>query len=193
MFSKVVASTLLVVSLAVGASQPLHAAQADRSVEALAERLVAQLAEPGPQAAAEIRERIDAGVPPGALVVWLDAYRGAPRSDLLDVVSSLAGYRRVEVRGRALAALAANEGAHAVAAIEQAAADADPTIRRLALGLAQRHPSATADEIVRRLIASDPALASEANDGTPEVAAVPDAEPAPREGTDEVVVVEDES
>lgn len=177
MLGKLTASITVVLCLAAGAPQPLQAAEGDRSVEALAERLVTQLAEPGPQSAAEIRERIDNGVPPGALVVWLDAYRGAPRYDLLDVVSSLASYRRVEVRGRALAALAANEGTHSLAAIELAATDGDETIRRLAIGLAKRHPSATADEIVGRLLARDPALAAEvAESSVPEIAAAPTAE-----------------
>lgn len=176
MLGKLTGSITVVVCLLAGAPQPLYAAAAgDRSVEALAERLVTQLAEPGPQSAAEIRERIENGVPPGALVVWLDAYRGSPRYDLLDVVASLASYRRVEVRGRALAALAANEGTHSVAAIELAANDGDATIRRLAIGLAQRHPSATADEIIGRLLVRDPSLAAELGDANavPEIAAAP--------------------
>jgi hypothetical protein len=136
-------------------------ADGDRSVEAVATRLVALFAEPGPVSAAQIRERIDGGLPPGALLVLLDAYRASPRADLVDVVKTLGTYRGVEVRARALAAWAALGGTDAVAAIAAAADDGEPIVRKLAVALAVAHPSARADEIVAELLRSDPDLAAE--------------------------------
>lgn len=137
------------------------AAPADASVQAVAERLVALLAEPGPVSAAMLRERVDAGVPPGALLVVLDAYRAAPRADLVEVVRSLAAYRGVEVRARALAAWAALGGSDAIAAIATAADDTDPLIRKLAVALAVAHPSMHSDETIARLLVADAELAAE--------------------------------
>lgn len=133
----------------------------DTSVQEVGARLVALYDEPGPLTAASLRERVAAGVPPGALLVLLDRYRAAPRADLVDVVRTLASYRRVEVRGRALAAWAALGGRDAVAAIDLAAEDSALVVRRLAVALAAIHPSARADEIVAELLRDDPELAAE--------------------------------
>ncbi len=150
----------IVVGLAAQGTLPLRAHAVEHSVEDVTARLMALFAEPGPESAALLRARVDAGVPPGALLVLLDGQRAAPRADIMDVVQTLAGYRRVEVRARALAAWAASGGQDAVEAITRAADDTDPTIRRLAVALAAVHPSARADEIVAALLRDDPELAA---------------------------------
>jgi len=149
---------VVVLATALGGS-PVQA-EGDKSVEAVAARLVALFAEPGPTTAAQLRERVEGGVPPGALLVLLDAYRAAPRADLVDVVQGLGAYRGVEVRARALAAWAALGGTDAVAAIAAAADDGEPLVRKLAVALAAAHPSARADEIVAELLRTDPELAA---------------------------------
>lgn len=150
-----------IVALAAALSGSPAQAEGDKSVEAVATRLVALFAEPGPLSAAQLRERVDGGVPPGALLVLLDAYRAAPRADLVDVVQGLGTYRGVEVRARALAAWAALGGTDAVAAIGAAADDGEPLVRKLAVALAVAHPSARADEIVAELLRTDTELAAE--------------------------------
>jgi hypothetical protein len=133
----------------------------DRSVEALAQRLCRLLADPEPSAAIELRERVAAGVPPGALMVLLDAFRAAPRAELAGMVRELATYRRTEVRARAFAAWAALDGLDADAAIAAAADDLERPIRKLAVALAQVYGSATADAIVRDLLERDDVLRAE--------------------------------
>ena len=133
----------------------------DTSVESVAQHLVGLLAEPGPVSAAMLRERIDAGVPPGAMLVVLDAYRAAPRDDLRDLVKALTTYRGLEVRLRALAAWAALGGSDADGAIAAAAEDIEPRVRRLAVALAAAYPSMRGDEVVAALLNSDRELAAE--------------------------------
>jgi hypothetical protein len=157
---RVITGIVAFAAVLAGGTAPAQA-DGDRSVEAVATRLVALLAEPGPVSAAQVRERVDGGVPPGALLVLLDAYRAQPRADLVDVVRGLGSYRGVEVRARALAAWAALGGNDAVGAITAAAADTDPLVRKLAVALAAAHPSSRADEIVAELLRSDTDLAAE--------------------------------
>lgn len=148
----------MVLGLGLGAPE-LRAAES--SVEDVTARLVALYAEPGEASAAALRERVDAGVPPGALLVLLDAFRGAPRSELVDVVRTLSAYRGLEVRARALAAWASLGGTDALGAIALAAEDTDPLVRRLAVALAALHPSPPADDIVAALLRDDPELAAQ--------------------------------
>jgi len=149
-------ASVVVPSTAAAADDP-----PDRSVEDLAQRLCRWLADPDPTAAARLRAPVALGVPPGALLVLLDAYRAAPRPELSPMVQELAGYRRTDVRARALAAWAALDGAHADAAIAAAADDVERSIRKLAVALAQRFGTARADEIVAELLARDEPLRAE--------------------------------
>jgi hypothetical protein len=135
----------------------------DRSTEQVAKRLVEWLADPSPEAAKRLRDRVNAGVPPRALLVLLDRYRAKPRTDVLDVVRSLAGYRRIDVRARAIAAWAATAPAQAELAITAAAHDVAPSIRKLAVALAKQYPSEAAEIAVEELLARDEALAAELN------------------------------
>ena len=160
---------LLALGLATGpcAATSAHAASAaaDPSVEALARWLCEQLVDPDPAAAIALRERITAGVPPGALMVWLDAFRAAPRRELAATVHELAGYRRADVRARAFAAWAALDGLEADAAIALAADDVERPIRKLAVALAQHHGTASADAVVADLLARDAELRAEIEAG----------------------------
>jgi hypothetical protein len=131
------------------------------SVEALARWLCAQLVDPDPAAAQRLRERLAAGVPPGALMVFLDAFRSAPRPELAGTLRALSSYRRADVRARAFAAWAALDGLEADAAIARAADDVERPIRKLAVALAQDHGTASADAVVADLLARDEALRAE--------------------------------
>lgn len=145
------------------AATPARAASSaeDDSVGMLARWLCEKLVDPEPAAANELRERIAAGVPPGALMVFLDAFRTAPREELASTVRDLAGYRRVEVRARAFAAWAALDGLQADAAIALAADDVERPIRKLAVALALHHGTASADAVVADLLARDEVLRAE--------------------------------
>jgi hypothetical protein len=124
-------------------------------------RLRELLADPRPAAAAALRERVGQGAPPVALLALLDAYRAKPRPELLDVVQGLASYRRTDVRAHALTAWAQTGPHEADLAIAAAADDLDPGIRRLAVSLAERHPSPAASSRIDDLLAHDHALAEE--------------------------------
>jgi hypothetical protein len=159
----------------------------ETEVAAVSAHLVAWLQEPGSASADALRERVRRGAPPAALVAMLDAYQRAPRLELLDVVQQLASYRRVDVRARALVAWAASGPMHSDRAVAAAATDMAPSIRRLAVALSQRHPSAAAQVHVREMLAHDPELAAEA-------AALQDATAALDEAAldDEIIVLESE-
>jgi len=133
----------------------------ERAVDQVAKRLVAWLADPAPEAATALRQRVRAGVPPRALIVLLDRYRQRPRAELADLVAELAGYRRVDVRAHALAAWAETGGRHADLAIAAASRDLERSIRRLAIAIAKRHPSPAADVYIGELLARDEVLAKE--------------------------------
>ena len=161
----VTARVLLAVALVTVpcAATPARAASTaeDGSVGALARWLREQLVDPDPAAAIALRERIAAGVPPGALMAWLDAFRSAPRAELASTMRDLAAYRRVEVRARAFAAWAALDGLEADAAIARAADDVERPIRKLAVALAAHHGTASADAVVADLLARDETLRAE--------------------------------
>ncbi|MBX7079600.1 MAG: hypothetical protein K1X88_10465 [Nannocystaceae bacterium] len=160
----------------------------ETEVAAVSAHLIAWLREPGSTSADALRERVARGAPPAALIAMLDAFQQAPRVELLDVVQQLASYRRVDVRARALVAWAAAGPSHSDRAIAAAATDMAPSIRRLALALSQRHPSAAAEVHVREMLAHDAALAAEA-------AALQDATADVDEAAldDEIIVLEPES
>jgi hypothetical protein len=153
--------SILLLFIAIAPVTVVHAEPPPPTVEAAAKHLLALLADPTPGAGTELRRRVDAGAPPGALTTMLDAYRTAPRIDVLDVVQALASYRRTDVRGRALAAWAEVGGAQSDRAIAAAASDVEPAIRKLAVALASRHPSPAAAQTIADLLARDEALAAE--------------------------------
>jgi hypothetical protein len=124
-------------------------------------RLRALLADRSPTAAIALRERVRLGAPPAALIAFLDAYGERPRAELLDVVRQLAQYRRVDVRAHALGAWAQTGPHEADLAIAAAADDVDAGIRRLAVALAERHPSPAASSRIADLLDHDRALAEE--------------------------------
>lgn len=155
-------ASILLVLLAIAPVTVVRAEPpAQRTVEDAARHLLALLADPAPEAATQLRKRVDAGAPPGALTTMLDAFRAAPRIDVLDVVQDLASYRRADVRGRALAAWAEVGGEQSDRAIAAAASDLDPTIRKLAVALAARHPSPSTAVTIAELLARDAELAAE--------------------------------
>jgi hypothetical protein len=139
---------------------PQMAPATEARIDVVAARLRALVQEPGSEAGRVVTQAVRGGLPPAVLAVLLDVLREHPRLDLLPVVRALASDRRADIRGRALIAFAELGGLHAVAAIEAAADDVDPRLRQLAWALAQRHPSAAADELVRELWARDARLAA---------------------------------
>lgn len=156
----IVGATLVAIAL-VGTPAADARLPVEVSVEAQAARLVALAVDPDPVATAELHARVRAGAAPGALMAMLDALRERPRADLGALVQTLAGYRRVDVRGRALAAWAALGERAADLAIAAAVEDTDLRIRRLAVALAERYPSAAAQMRIAALLAADPELAAE--------------------------------
>lgn len=118
------------------------------------------LGDPSRDAARAIRERVELGAPPVALVALLDALRASPRPELLDVVQSLATYRRADIRAHAIAAWAEQGELEAVAAIAAASTDLDPKVRALVPALAAKFPSEEAEQILVDLLARDEALAA---------------------------------
>jgi hypothetical protein len=150
-----------------GAADVRAPVSAEKATEQVAKRLVDWLADPSPDAAKALRERVRAGVPPRALLKFLDRYRAAPRAEVLDVVKSLTGYRRVDVRARALAAWAATDAKQAELAITAAARDVAPSIRKLAVALAKQYPSEAAAIVIDELLARDEGLAAEVDGAKP--------------------------
>lgn len=152
----------LAIALTTGAagSGPRPIVASERAVAQLSARFREWLADPSPTATAAIRERVELGAPPVALIAVLDGLRTHPRVALLDVVQSLATYRQTQVRAHAIAAWAEHGPAAAIAAIAAAATDLEPSIRALAPALAERHPSDLAEQIVVDLLARDEALAA---------------------------------
>lgn len=140
-----------------------------------------------PNTAAWIEARVAAGLPAGVLAGLADACRQHPRVDLLGVLMELSEYRRPEVRARALAARAELGGQFAVSAIEAAADDLDPGVRKVAVALAGVHPSAAADEVLAQLRALDPEVAAMTEPG-----AVPAAPPAAPDEDEEIEIIEEE-
>lgn len=131
------------------------------SVQALAKRLAQWVADPDASAHQRAVHRVAQGVPPAALAGFLSAARAHPDGLYVPVIAEAVHYRNVEVRGHALAALAAVGPIEAERAIAMAADDHDATIRRLAWALSRLHPSPASHEIVARMLARDPELAEE--------------------------------
>ncbi|MBX7082007.1 MAG: hypothetical protein K1X88_22565 [Nannocystaceae bacterium] len=150
----------MLVPLRPAAAQQRSAAT-ERSVEEVSAKLLAWVADPDPAAAAALDARVRAGVPPGALLAVLDALARTPRLELGALLHELACYRSVDVRARALTAWAAMGDEAAPQAIARAAADVALPVRRLAVALAQRHPSAAARATIEDLLARDAELAAE--------------------------------
>lgn len=167
----------LAIVLGASSGAPAKPATAPTEIAAMevSARLRSLLADRSPSAALALRERVRLGAPPVALIAFLDAYRAHPRAELLDVVQQLAGYRRVDVRAHALGAWAQTNPHEADLAIAAAADDVDAGIRRLAVSLAERHPSAAASSRITELLDHDRALAEEV--AAHEVAAADDDEP----------------
>ncbi len=151
----------IVLGASSGAPSKRPSAPTEIAAMQVSARLRELLADRSPSAAAALRERVQAGAPPAALVAMLDAYRVRPRPELLDVVQELAQYRRSDVRARALLAWAETSAHESDLAIAAAADDVDPGIRRLALVIAAQHPSPAADVRIAELLDHDPALAEE--------------------------------
>lgn len=157
---------ILVAALLATPSTPLvgqaHAApNRAASVKALGKRLAGWVEEGTKEAHGKAIARIEAGVPPEALVAFLQAVEKHPHERLETVVLGAASYRRVKVRGHALLAFAEISPKRAVTAIERAANDPDAVVRRLAVAMADLHPSSAADQIIRELLGDDDALAKE--------------------------------
>ncbi len=94
------------------------------------------------------------------------------------------------MRARALAARAELGGQFAVSAIEAAADDLDPGVRKVAVALAGVHPSPAADDVLARLRELDPEVAA-----MTEAGAVPIAPPAAEEDVEddeEIEIIEED-
>jgi hypothetical protein len=136
-----------------GADEPGDVAALSRALQRLAESDVAS-------DHALLAERLTRGVPPGPLAAALDAIGRNPDPVYRAVVQREVSHRRVEVRGRALLALAALGSAED--AVARAADDHDRRVRRVALFLAQHHSTPVIAAVIAELLRRDPELAAEA-------------------------------
>ena len=168
------------------------------SVEALSRRLEAWVSDPDPAANAKAVHRVSQGVPPGAMVAFLVAVTEHPRPAFESVVKTATRYRKIGVRGHALAAWAAFGPRQAAEAIALAVDDGEQGIRRLAVALQHEHASPTSDALVARMLERDATLAAEAS---APVNLVPDEPPPPEPASDdgvddgpdgEMIVIEDD-
>ena len=101
------------------------------------------------------------GLPPSALVTFLEAARRSPQPSFVPALRHLMNYRRTAIRGRAMVALAALGGADAHYAIMTGLDDMDARVRRLAYELAKVYSDPAVEEAVLRLIQRDPELAAD--------------------------------
>lgn len=155
----------LAIAVTTGAVAPMSdapraIAATERATSAVSANFREWLADPSSEGAAAIRERVELGAPPAALVALLDALRTTPRAELVDVVQSLATYRNPTVRAHAIAAWAEQGELEAVAAIAAASTDLEPKIRALVPALAKKFPSEEAEQILVDLLARDELLAT---------------------------------
>lgn len=141
-------------------SAPRAIAATERAASDVSAHFLEWLADPSSDGARAIRERVDLGAPPIAIIALLDALRASPRAELLDVVQSLTTYRRANIRMHAFAAWAEHGELEAVAAISAASTDLDPKVRALVPALAAKFPSEEAQQILVDLLARDEALAA---------------------------------
>lgn len=165
------------------------------SVEALSRRLEAWVSDPDPAANAKAVHRVAQGVPPGAMVAFLVAVTEHPRPAFESTVKTATRYRKLAVRGHALAAWAAFGPQQAAEAIALAVDDREQGVRRLAVALQQAHASPTSEALVARMLERDATLAAEAS---APVNLVPDEPPPPEakssseaDETIEIIVVDD--
>lgn len=141
-------------------SAPQAIAATERAASGVSAHFREWLADPSADGGRAIRERVDLGAPPVAIIALLDALRASPRAELLDVVQTLATYRRADIRMNAIAAWAEYGELEAVAAISAASTDLDPKVRALVPALAAKFPGEEAEQILVDLLARDEALAA---------------------------------
>jgi hypothetical protein len=156
----------LVLGLGSGAANAAAGSMVDLQLE------LADLVEQDDAESAEaLAARVGEGLPPAALSALLDVCREHPRGDLEPMIRSLAMHRTSAIRARALLAWAGLGPAASVLAIEAAADDRDAGVRRLAVVIGRLHPSERGDAVVAALLAHDPALAEEQQEGSLEAPA----------------------
>src|SRR5688572_19246916 len=118
------------------------ASAGDRHAQMI-ERLVLR----GDSAAVEyVVRRVREGLPPPALEAFLDAARGAPRTEFVPALRTLTRYRKETIRARAFAALAALGDDYGVEAAVAAMDDPSLSIRLLGLQLGEEHTSPRTQE-----------------------------------------------
>jgi hypothetical protein len=166
---EVICLAIAVMTGAVGSDPqaPRAVAATERAASAVSAHFREWVADPSSEGAAAIRERVELGAPPVALVALLDALRTTPRAELVDVIQSLATYRNPQVRAHAIAAWAEQGELESLAAIAAASIDLEPKIRALVPAIAAKFPSEEAQQMLVDLLARDEALAkalAEANE-----------------------------
>ena len=117
----------------------------------LVQRVRDLVRDPDPASARRLTEMVERGLPPAAVVVLLESARKHPRQDLAELLLHLSLYRRVAIRGRALAALVALGGDPAEAAVLRGLDDVDGRVRRLAMVLTEGFSTPAIEEAVQRV------------------------------------------
>jgi hypothetical protein len=115
---------------------------------------------PDPLGVAYLVELVRGGLPPAALVAFLDVAITHPQPEYVVELERLADYRRAEVRARAYLALSRSGGAAARVAATKALDDPDLRLRLLGVELVRRHTAPDLEEAAMRLIERDPTVAA---------------------------------
>lgn len=119
--------------------------------------LVQRIRHSDPSAVKDTLQSILQGLPPFALEPILDAMQAHPHIAWAQALDSLIHYRDVQVRVRALLALAAQPG-HGRDAALAAMSDPERRIRRLGLMLVEQHTDPQLEEMALLLRAREPDL-----------------------------------
>jgi HEAT repeat protein len=111
-------------------------------------------------AVAYVVRAVGEGLPPVALVAFLEAARTHPNPAYAPVLQRLAAYRSTRIRAWALLALASIGEGEAHRAVRRAMTDADVRVRLLGLEMAQTHTTPELEEAALRLLDRDPEVAA---------------------------------
>jgi hypothetical protein len=141
-------------------SAEAHAEITARAAERHATMMRSLVKRGDPAAVAYVVRAVQEGLPPVALLSFLEAARRHPNPAYAEVLQALASYRSVRVRAWALLALAAIGEAEAHHAVTTAFGDADVRIRLLGLGMAETYTTPALEEASLRLLDRDPEVAT---------------------------------
>ncbi len=108
--------------------------------------------------AGRLLEMLERGLPPPALVAFLTVARNVPRVVYGNALRKLVDYRRREIRGRAIAALAMLGGSLAREAVLRGLDDPNERVRRLSVELTRIYSDPAVEDALMALREREPEL-----------------------------------